>query len=272
MTFSHRALHASVLQVRQKRFDGGNPSPWYRAQNLVSIAVLWYVAGVKKMRGKVYHPLTPLSQFMPSNPSRILLLVLLSTGFAICSAQALLAPGNIQVSPPGDSMPVGSIVNVSATIEIIPSGATTFAETHTLSLSTGLVDARWHVVVTVDGQQAAVIPKDGPQVFVNGFLLSYPTTRDVSVSIAVDGRAPPDPAAGTVVVLEWAELNSQGLVVAGSDYQVTRQAETFPASPVVTTATQAPVLTTSPANIPFPVMGAAASLCLVFGWIGRRKG
>jgi hypothetical protein len=208
---------------------------------------------------------------MQSNPSRILLLVLLSTAFAVCPAQALLAPGNIQVSPPGDSIPVGSIVNAAATIEIIPSGATTFAETHTLSLSTGLPDARWNVVVMVDGRQSAVIPKEGPQVFVNGFLLSYPTTRDVSVSISVDGKAPPDPDGGTVVVLEWAELNSQGQVVAGSDFQVTRGIETLPASPVATTATQAPVPATSPASTPFPVIAAVASLCLAFAWAGIRE-
>ncbi len=204
--------------------------------------------------------------------SRLLVMAILLALCAVWPACALLVPGTVQVSPAGESVPTGTIVNASAFIEIIPSGATTFAETHTLSLSTGLLDARWNVVAMVNGRQAAVIPKDGPQIYVNGFLLSYPTTSDVSVRIVVDGRVPPDPAGGTVVVLELAELNSQGLVVAGSDFQVTRRVETLPASPVATTAAQAPVPATSPATTtPFPEIAAVTTLCLAFAWAGVRK-
>ena len=199
---------------------------------------------------------------MVQHPFRLLLMAILLAASAVWPACALLAPGVVQVLPPGESVNAGTMVNASAFLEIIPSGATTFAETHTLSLSTGLLDARWNVIVMVDGRQAAVIPKEGPLVYVNGFLLSYPTTRDVSVRIVVEGRVPPDPSGGTVVVLEWAELDSQGQVVAGSDFQVTRRVETRSASPGAPTATQAPVPATHPASTPSPVIAAVASLCL----------
>ena len=45
-------------------------------------------------------------------------------------------------------------------------------------------------MVLVDGNQAAVIPKEGNFVFINGFLLSYPTNRDVAVSVQVNGTVP----------------------------------------------------------------------------------
>ncbi|HQK56200.1 MAG TPA: hypothetical protein PLE70_06635 [Methanolinea sp.] len=204
--------------------------------------------------------------------SRLLLMAILLAVSAVWPACAPLAPGMVQVLPSGESVPAGTVVNASAFIEIIPSGATTFAETHTLSLSTGLSDARWNVIVMVDGRQAAVIPKEGPLVYVNGFLLSYPTTRDVSVRIVVDGRVPPDASGEAVVVLDCAELNSQGQVVGGSDFQVTRRVDTLSAFPGATTATQAPFPATSPASTPFPVIAPVASLCLAFAfaWDQRR--
>lgn len=208
---------------------------------------------------------------MLNQPSRILLTAIILAISAAWPACALLAPGNVQVSPPAEPVPAGSTVNVSASIEIIPSGATTFAETHTLSLSTGLSDARWNVIVTVDGRQAAVIPKDGAQVYVNGFLLSYPTTRDVTVQVNLEGRVPSNPTGEIVVVLGWAELNTQGQAVPGSDFSVTRQVKTAPPTPGATAATQVPVPATSPVKTPFPVIAAVASPCLVFALFGIKK-
>ncbi|MCU0632622.1 MAG: hypothetical protein MUC66_06570 [Methanolinea sp.] len=204
-------------------------------------------------------------------PVRILLLALLLLSCMGFPASALLAPGNVQVQPPGDALLEGAVVNVSADIEIIPSGATTFAETHTLSLSTGLLEARWQVVVIVDGLQAAVIPKEGPQVYVNGFLLSYPTTRDVSVRLLLEGRVPPTPVEGTVMVLQWAELNAQGQAVTGSEYQVTRQVATTLASPPSTFTEQPSVPVASPTKAAFPMIAVIASLCLVFALMRMRK-
>jgi len=56
------------------------------------------------------------------------------------------------------------LVNLTSVIEIVPPGATIFSETPSLSLATGLRDPRWNVVVTVDGNNAAVIPKEGSRV------------------------------------------------------------------------------------------------------------
>lgn len=208
---------------------------------------------------------------MLENRVRILVLALFLTLCAIYPACPLLFPGNVEITPQGDALPGETLANASAAIEIVPSGATTFSETHTLSLSTGLMDAGWQVVVVVDGRQAAVIPGEGPQVFVNGFLLSYPTTRDVGVQIFVNGRVPPNPAQGTVVVLEWRELNGQGQPVAGSGYQVTRKVTLSPPSPMVTRTNQPPVPVASPTKAPFPVIAAIVSTSLVFAWVSTRK-
>lgn len=147
----------------------------------------------------------------------IICIVLLLTAHA----SAALVPRQVQVYPPGGNLVGGTPVNISGELEIIPSGATTFAETHTLSLSTDLSDARWQVVVYIDGVQGAVIPKEGSRVFVNGFLLSYPTTRDVSIRVLLKGTIPTDAASSDCMVLRVAELNSQGNIVSESENKVT---------------------------------------------------
>ena len=53
-----------------------------------------------------------------------------------------------------------------------------------------LEGARWNVVVVVDGKPAAQLPVNGNTVFINGFLLSYPVSSDVAVSVNVNGTVP----------------------------------------------------------------------------------
>lgn len=185
-------------------------------------------------------------------------------------ATALVTTREIQVSPPGGSLPGGSVVNVSAELEIIPAGATTFAGTHTLSLTTDLLGAVWQVVVYVDGIQAAVIPKSGNTVFVNGYLLSYPTTRDVSVKIVLDGSVPPMPESTEFAVFRFAELNSQGSVVSGSEYSVTR---TIPGN--VTRPSTLPPETRSPVatheqKAALSCVPMFAALVIVLSWTRMR--
>ena len=160
-------------------------------------------------------------------PPRYFLLFLLSAAL-VASVPALLAPSDVLVTPPDEPLPERVPVHVSALIEIIPSGATTFSDSHTLTLSTELQDTLWQVVVMVDGRQAAVIPRQGSVVFVNGFLLSYPTTRDVEVRVLLTGNVASRPIDDSIVVLRWAELNGRSQVVTGSEYTITQRVIPFP--------------------------------------------
>jgi hypothetical protein len=100
-------------------------------------------------------------------------------------------------------------------ITVIPAGATTFSRTHTLQMQTDLVNARWNIQVLVDGVPAAQQSASGTSAFVNGYLLSYPTTSDVSLRITIDGNVPLPPQP-TVSVITVEEIDASGTVVPGS--------------------------------------------------------
>ncbi|MBP1928867.1 hypothetical protein J2741_001414 [Methanolinea mesophila] len=144
---------------------------------------------------------------------------------------------DVMVTPSGENLVPLSQATTSATVAIIPSGPTTFIEGYTLVLSTGLDAAQWNVVVTVNGIQAAVIPKAGNIVYVNGYLLSYPTDRDVAVEVRVEGVVPDSPGGTTLTMLQVQELNNQGQLVGGSTQTVTRTIAGPPTSPPETITT-----------------------------------
>jgi hypothetical protein len=203
--------------------------------------------------------------------ARILLLALLLTASLVVSVPALLVPAEVQVNPPNEDIPEGTVVDVSAYIEIIPSGATTFSESHTLTLATDLRDARWQVGVMVDGRQAAVIPQEGSRVFVNGFLLSYPDTRDVEVRALLTGSVPSLPNGSSIMVLRWAELNARSQVVTGSEYTVNRQVTALPAHESIPQAEQTTVPVASPTEAAFSLLPVVASFGLIISWMGTRN-
>ena len=203
--------------------------------------------------------------------ARILLLALLLTASLVVSVPALLVPAEVQVNPQNEDLPEGTVVDVSAYIEIIPSGATTFSESHTLTLATDLRDSRWQVVVMVDGRQAAVIPQEGSRVFVNGFLLSYPDTRDVEVHALITGSVPSLSNGSSIMVLRWAELNARSQVVAGSEYIISRQVTALPAHESIPQAEQTTVPATSPTAADFSRFAVIACLGLIICWMGTRN-
>ena len=191
----------------------------------------------------------------------------------ISPAAAFISLGDVQVIPHEDSILAGDMVNASAVIQIIPQGPTTFIEGYTLVLSTDLEHARWNAVVMVDGTQAAVLPKDGKFVFINGYLLSNPTNRDVEVSVQVEGMVP-DLIDGTPFrVLQAEELNNQGQSVGDSEQVVIRSVRNTgtgdTASPTTGEATvvvtvPVPVTTTKAGISPIPLAGGIALVAALF--------
>lgn len=220
--------------------------------------------------------LSPVSQCccMHTSPLPALLITGLLLALLAAPAVAALVPREIQVNPPGEMLPAAASVNVSAAVEIIPSGATTFADTHTLSLSTDLSDARWNVVISVDGMQAAVIPKEGNYVFVNGYLLSYPTTRDVAVHISLCGTVPFVPENQEITVLRFSELGSQGQVISESEHTVVRRTKVIvPAGSPAPADTHTTETAFSTEKVPLSCIPAVCTLLMVFSLISiRRKG
>lgn len=206
-------------------------------------------------------------------PSPVIILLFFCLLALSSPAGAAVVARDIRVEPPGDLLEEGNPVNLTVLAEVIPSGASTFSESHTLSFSTGLSNARWEIVVTVDGKQAAVTRRDRPRVFLNGYLLSYPTTRDVGLEIGLRGEIPPDLPDKKVILLGWEELNAGGQALTGSLYQVARAT-----GPVSSTgpSTPQPTITThpsgsAPTEMPFPMISLLLALCLFPASAAFRK-
>jgi hypothetical protein len=98
--------------------------------------------------------------------------------------------------------------------------------------------------VIVDGIAAARQSGHGRVIFVNGYVLSYPTNRDVALDITADGTVPENPGPD-LVVLSVRELDNRGAAVPGSLIRITE--------PVAAAA-----VPLSPAPEPTPVPSAAA--------------
>jgi hypothetical protein len=160
---------------------------------------------------------------------------------------------------------------------VIPSGGTTFIRTHTLQMQTALTGARWNIQVIVDGIPAAQQSASGTSAFVNGYLLSYPTTSDVSFMVAQDGTVPAD-AGSSVTILQVTELDSAGTPVPGGS--LTISAPVISLTPGTVTSPQVsgtqplaatPAPTRSPGFLPVTCLVAAVVAAAGYGVIRARK-
>jgi hypothetical protein len=212
----------------------------------------------------------PESDDTMKSSSLVILIFVLSYCLVLpCSATNSLQ--NVTTTPVKEPYPPGIPLTTSADLAIIPAGPTTFIEGYTLMLSTDLDNAGWNVRVMVDGRQAAVFEKTGNTIFLNGYLLSYPVTRDVEVKVTMEGTVPPPGTAGTFPVLRVIELNNQGQAVPESEQTVTRPFEvpvTHSALPPQSESMGEHPVSTAQAGIsPVPVIGG---LFLVI-FLARRR-
>jgi hypothetical protein len=150
----------------------------------------------------------------------------------------------VSVSPDPPLSP-GQAVSGTSLLVIVPQGGpSTFVGSNQIELTTDLDSARWNVVVMVNGKPAAQIPVNGNTVFINGFLLSYPVSSDVAVSIQINGSVPRT-AGPEVTIAEAVQLNNAGQAIPGSAQSVSVPLQvptpavtsTIPATPPISPTT-----------------------------------
>ncbi|MFA6333748.1 MAG: hypothetical protein WCX22_12420 [Methanoregula sp.] len=204
-------------------------------------------------------------------------LLIITSAFLLISspASAALVVTNESFSPV-PPLAGGDVQHSVSTIAIIPAGATTFSRTHTLQMQTELVDAKWNIQIIVDGISAAQQSASGTSAFVNGYLLSYPTTSDVSFTVALDGTVPPV-GDMNVTILQVTELATGGTPVPGSSLTVS--APLVSPLPGTVASPQVPATPPTPATPAptrsgfFPVTGLIATVIAAagFGCIRARR-
>ncbi|OPX62274.1 MULTISPECIES: hypothetical protein [unclassified Methanoregula] len=185
---------------------------------------------------------------------------------------ASLVLSNVAFTPDAPLVP-GGLQKVVATYAVIPSGSTTFARGHSLQMQTNLSNAMWNIQVTLDGRDAARQTATGSAAFVNGEILSYPTTRDVGLVVTVEGTVPSG-TSGSVNVLTVKELDNGGNTVPGSDLAISQPAAGS-VTAVATTALPAltpPVATTAAPERAPGFSAPIAFLALIAGVLVLRSG
>jgi len=134
---------------------------------------------------------------------------------------------------PNPPLVPGGQQHMTAKYAILPSGSTTFIRGHELQMQTTLVNARWNIQIVVDGQNAAQQTATGNAAFVNGALLSYPTSRDVSLIVTIDGIVP-QTVGNQVVVIQVEEIDNTGNIVPGSVMTINQPVAEQATAPQVT--------------------------------------
>jgi len=146
-------------------------------------------------------------------------LLIAAAVFFLCLPSAATLVLTDQSLSPVPPLTPGSGEQALVTFAVLPSGDSTFTETHTLQMQTGLSAARWDIRVIANGRAAAQQSASGTSAFVNGYLLSYPVTSDVALFVALNGTVPAG-AASPVTILQVTELDTAGRPVPGSSFLI----------------------------------------------------
>ena len=172
----------------------------------------------------------------------------------IAPVSAMYVLSSLTLAPDGPLVP-GAQQEIIARYAVLPSGPTTFVPGHNLQMLTNLTDASWNIQVMVDGRNAARQTGSGKAVFVNGELLSYPATRDVSFEVIINGSVPGS-AGAPVIVLHVVEIDNTGDIVPGSANTI-NEPVSEQNSTVEATATLTPPPVNVPAGLPSPTKSPA---------------
>jgi hypothetical protein len=137
----------------------------------------------------------------------------------VCITSAI-SVGNIAISPSGDLVSGVTRASASFIINFPSSGGYTFDNDHTLQMDTELDDAIWTYSILLDGIENPSKSEAGPNIRLSGWELSYPSNREISLKVKVQGTAPVVDVSKEQILVSVRELDNRNAVVTGS--QVTK--------------------------------------------------
>jgi hypothetical protein len=137
----------------------------------------------------------------------------------VCITSAI-SVGNIAISPSGDLVSGVTRASASFIINFPSSGGYTFDNDHTLQMDTELDDAVWTYSILLDGIENPSKSEAGPNIRLSGWELSYPSNREISLKVKVEGTAPVVDLSKEQILVSVRELDNRNAVVSGS--QVTK--------------------------------------------------
>jgi len=124
---------------------------------------------------------------------------------------------NIAVTPSGDLVSGVSRGSASFVIKFSATGGYTFSSDHNIQMDTELDDANWMYSIYLDGIENPSKSETGPNIRLSGWELSYPSNREVSLKVKVEGTAPVVNVSQEHILVRVRELDNRNSVVSGSE-------------------------------------------------------
>ena len=195
------------------------------------------------------------------------LCVLILLILIIQSVSGAVSVRNMVVNPSGDLVsgenPPGQVL-VSFAVNFIPEGGMTFSSSNTLDMFTDLKNARWSYATVLDGNANPPLTGTGNSFDINGWVLSYPSRRDLTVQVNLTGEVPEVSATGKKTLVKVGVYNGGNEVYPGS--AMIREANVVlsgspavsPAKPITT-----PAIPQSPGQTPKLTVTTPTSTTLV---------
>ncbi len=147
---------------------------------------------------------------MSTLKTSLVVLLILIVGITAASA-SISVNKNIAITPVGELVsnqtpPI--LVTAIFTINFNPIGVETFPSGDTLTMSTDLENGQWSYITSLDGNPNPAVTANGRNVNINGWGLSYPSKRELSMKVTLNGEVPTVTASGNKTIIRVAELVS----------------------------------------------------------------
>ena len=139
----------------------------------------------------------------------------------VCVTSAI-SVGNIAITPSGDLVSGITRASASFVVNFPSSGGYTFDNDHTLQMDTELDDAVWTYSIYLDGIENPSKSEAGPNIRLSGWELSYPSNREISLKVKLEGTAPVVNVSKEQILVRVRELDNRNAVVSGSEVVKTK--------------------------------------------------
>lgn len=135
----------------------------------------------------------------------------------VCPVFASIGVQNMAIKPSGDLISGQTKLTSSFIVDFVPSGGTTFPSENTLQFTSELDNPKWSFVLVQDGIENPRPVVIGPNVNINGWELSYPSSHKLSMRVNFEGTAPVVTQSEQKILIRVRELNHQGVIVPGTE-------------------------------------------------------
>lgn len=198
-----------------------------KRSSVVFLAVMFIILVTATFAGctqaPVQTPVTPVQTAAPAPTAEITLVPATTpasptpTPVPTQSADSPMIVKNVVISPTGE-IRSGAPVKAAFDIKFNPTGGETFPSLRTLAMLTDLENAEWSYTTFIDGNPSPVVNATERNLYISGWVLSYPSKRELSMHVNVTGTVPSTPKLGNVYVIRVNVQDDTGAIIPGTDF------------------------------------------------------